>query len=908
MEEKERIRKLLDSYKAIIDTIVEERGLEDFLFKIADKLNKIGYYSVTVGRIDQLSNTAIPIYVACKDREYIEFIYSNRIELDDPVPKGSVGYAYLTGKSYIIEKVEGHPATKPWEEDFRRFSIKSSLSIPIRIDDDIRYIIVIHDKEEKAFKEEYGLIEDIEKSLSKFLAYLASQIKNEKQKEFDIAISKILNLIGITCCDIDTFITGVLEVLEKETRIDTGIIFEVNGLNLNYKYHFLKKKELEPVLNIIKEKKYSEETEKMIEECLAKNVIKVSIRRPMCIPRTKDTQACLSLALIPVAYGGNTKFLFFLLSEDHDYFISMDTILNVLRGTIEKAAETIQSKRKVEILHEAINQALDTIAILDESFNFIFVNKKVEEIFGYKVEELIGKNHNIFSSKLHDKDFVEEFYNTLVNKNSTFSGIFFYKDKNNRLHKFFTTIIPYIYHDGKKYYISIGRSLDKEERLLKQIEDELLYDRITKLPSERYFLELVATIISSEKEKTHAIAIIDPIEFEYINSIYGLQFGNKVLKKIGEKLKSLVYEEDIVGKIEKDKFALLIRNVPDESSAYLALYRILTELGDTFEIDGQNIKLELMGSIALYPSESSTPEELLERAKKALITAPKKEHGMIVSYREDVVRTTSEIIKLRSEIDKIIEEKKLVYFWQPIVDENAKICGAEGLLRLFRNGKIIPPNEFIPILERSRIMEKVELRLIEEAMDLTQELKRYKGDFFISVNISPITFESKNFTTKIRKLCIEKPLNSSFHIEITESHLMKVEEKEVLNNLYKLREAGIRVIIDDFGSGYSNFKYLMELELDGLKLDRSIINTLNLPAVSNNYIKVDVRDKDTNKRIKIIETIVKVAKELNIEVIAEGVENKNQFEILKDIGIRYFQGFLFYKPLPLEELIDIIGD
>ncbi len=786
-------KKSIHAYLVLTKALTEETQVEDILKGFVRGLNSIGYYSVTLGKIDKSSREWIPVFVSCQDEEVVNYIQKVRIKLPEGLPSqhGSVGWAYYTKEAYIIEDVLNHPDTKPWYDFYSLFGIESSTSIPILIEDEVEYVILIHDREKSILEEYKTLLNDIKETLSKYLTNLRMGLKVEKQKEFDTLLAKSYTLLEDNIHNCNDYMLNLLKLIEENTKVDIGIVLKLEENDELQNIGYFTKIEPDSYNRIL-------------------NLVKSLVRESNDI--YFYTCDIANLVIIPIE---KIRQILVLCSVDKDYIEpSMKTIFDVLKKTIENNLEKIANKRIIDALIEALNLNSETISM----------------------------------------------------------------------------------------FVVADKDLDKSKELIEQIKNRIIFDPITEIPKEAYFIDIVSEIISTEKNGIYAVAMVDPLDFGYINTAYGFDFGNKTLREIARRLKNTVYEGDFIGKTEADRFLIFMRNIPDENSAYLGLYRILKELSEEYDVEGRKIKLSFRGSIAFYPTDGKTVPELVDRARRALFSG-KKEALSIATYNEEVINKSLEILNIRRDIDELLDRKKLWYYWQPIVDENIKIVGLEGLLRLTKNGKLVSPAEFIPILERTRLIEKVETRLIGETIGLNDELRRLKSDIFISVNISALTLKSKNLLEVIKK----RDKISNLHLEITESHFLEIDD-ETLKRINELKESGIKFMIDDFGSGYSNFYYISKLDLDGVKIDRSLITELGVINSIGGNVKLEIRNKRLMQNIKILEAIVKLCHNLGLTVVAEGVENLEQFETLRSMGVRYFQGYLFYRPMPLEEITSILEE
>ncbi len=581
--------------------------------------------------------------------------------------------------------------------------------------------------------------------------------------------------------------------------------------------------------------------------------------------------------------GVSTKRNFF----DKEMYAMFRRIESIISYSLEK----FETDKWHDMLLNAINKGFDTVVIMDKSFHIVYVNETVLKISGYTREELLGKHHSVFSSRLHDRDFARRFYKTLTS-GEPFSGIMVYRTKDNRLLKFLVNIIPYRVDGEIAYYISTGRDITKQLELQEALEDVLTHDSLTRLKNRYSLMKTIKNFIDRAKYKNQlaAVAVINPIRLSHVNHAYGFEVGNRVIIEIGNRLKSLVRSYDTVAKLESDKFAVFLEDLKTEEDALVVVMKLISELSKPFLIMGKSINLNFNAGVSLYPQDATDPGELVEKAELALMDAKGKGEGSIGFYREKFREEAEKKITLKSQVHEALSKGEFVLYYQPYVSiDTGRIVGAEALIRWIKNGKVIPPLDFIPYLEEIGLVQKVEEWSIGA---VPQTIKRWMGmglqPVSISLNISPDSFKNRDFVATLLSK-IEGIDPSLITVEIIERLLLEdsVYTRDVLHTL---RQQGIKVSMDDFGTGYSSLSYLSSLAIDFIKIDISFIRKM-------------LRDKNTRA---VVKTIILLSKDLEMKTIAEGVEKMEQLALLREMGCDYAQGFLYSKPLPEEEFVELL--
>jgi diguanylate cyclase (GGDEF)-like protein/PAS domain S-box-containing protein len=567
----------------------------------------------------------------------------------------------------------------------------------------------------------------------------------------------------------------------------------------------------------------------------------------------------------------------------------LKNILNDIASALGYAIERFQNQKWQDIINTALNSGFDLVVITDKDFNIVYVSDKITQNFGYTRKELLGKHHSIFSSNRYSKEFVKNFYNTLQSGH-IYTGILTYKLKNNSLEDFYATIIPYFEQDSITHYIGIVKEIGKDKELLKELKRALKIDPLTNLDNMSSFLERIDYFIErASKEKTlGAVAIINPISFSNINEGLGLEIGNQVLVQIANRLKQTVFEYDVVAKLESDRFGILLKDFRYEEDVLVALSKILFELTKPYTIAGNTISLSFNIGLSLFPKDATSSKELINRAYIALKDAKEKGENQIGFFKKDFEEKALTLIKLKADLELAVANKEFLAYYQPYVDRSKKIAGAEALMRLRKNNKIIPPVEFIDYLERTGLILQTQDQIIDSVLSL---IKQNKLSIPISVNLSENILKQRNLLqTILSKLNYYNVAPNLIKLELIERVFM--DDPNYLKNLIQeFKDEGISFCIDDFGTGYSSLSYLTTLSIDYLKIDISFVRNIHLQTTQS-----------------VVKSIIFMAKELNMKTIAEGVETIEQFQTLLNFGCDYFQGYLFYKPMPRKEFLRALDE
>lgn len=451
-----------------------------------------------------------------------------------------------------------------------------------------------------------------------------------------------------------------------------------------------------------------------------------------------------------------------------------------------------------------------------------------------------------------------------------------------------------------------SRRLRKEHEALVQRTEELnkanlklkhlaLHDTLTQLPNRASLShELNQTIGRSKRQKEQfAVFFIDLDKFKQINDSYGHSVGDQILIETSERLKRVARSGDTVFRLGGDEFVIIVNGIESIDDSITVANRIIQIFTSTFEINDLQLHLTPSIGIALYPENGILPEILLKNADTAMYRAKQEGRNNFSYYSEELTTMVSERIKYENMLRKALEREELSLRYQIQVDiVNQQIHGIEVLLRWHHPEEgMIPPSVFIPIAEDIGQIYSIGEWVLKKSC---QFMKQLISDGFklehMSVNVSGIQFLHKQFVPLIAQILKETGLNGKhLELEITESVIMDDRMKSI-EALHKLTSMGISLSIDDFGTGYSSLSYLKKLPVNCIKIDRSFIQ--DLP-----------KDKDDEA---ITKSIIALGNSLNLEIIAEGVEQQEQVTFLNKEGCSLLQGYLFSHPISDDELIKLL--
>ena len=515
------------------------------------------------------------------------------------------------------------------------------------------------------------------------------------------------------------------------------------------------------------------------------------------------------------------------------------------------------------------------------------------EILGIEREETKKASKNCWLDRIHsdDQESVKEELETHLSGQSNH-----FRNEHRVLHKNgsyrWVLIRGLAVRNAKGAAYRIAGSLtDITER--KQFEEKLahdaFHDALTGLPNRSLLmarLEKSLSQIKYDNRYSFAVFFVDVDRFKTINDSMGHQAGDEMLLKLAEILQSLTRSNDLIARLGGDEFVILFENIKDQRQITKIAERLLVQLQRPLRITGKQVYSSVSIGIAFGSDKYSDSEEIVRDADLAMYRAKVNGKGRFEVFDSGMRSGVESPMQLELDLRRAHEQKEFVLHYQPIVSlDDESVIGFEALVRWkhFSRG-MIPPNDFIPVAEETGLILPIGQWILQEAcrqMREWQEKYPLSKLLTISVNLSARQLEQQDLSKQIADILHESRLDPKLlRLEITESVIMHNADQAILT-VNELREMGVRVSIDDFGTGYSSLGYLHRFPVDTLKVDRSFINRIG----------------NEGENAEIVQTIIDLASNLDMEVVAEGVETIEQLDFLKKSNCKYGQGYYYSKPL-----------
>lgn len=430
----------------------------------------------------------------------------------------------------------------------------------------------------------------------------------------------------------------------------------------------------------------------------------------------------------------------------------------------------------------------------------------------------------------------------------------------------------------------------------KQFENRVIelvhFDQITGLINREVFLDRLEGAISLANQNTLPLAVLllSLRRFKDVTATLGHEVGNKLLKAVAVRLKECLMRQDAIARLEGDEFILMIAGqlaAPERLAAFCQ--HVIDAIERPFEIEEHSVQIGCSIGVATYPECGRDAVELAKHGDIALHRARQNAKNEFQFYTQKLNTELNDRITLEKELQAAIRRRELMTYYQPIIDlKNNRVSGVETLIRWKHPEKgFIPPTTFIPLAEKSDLILEISDYVMREACrDFLSWKSLVKEPFYVAVNLSARDFQKKDFVERLSKVLADTGMNpKDIALEVTEGTLME-DPKQAIETLTACRKLGAAIFVDDFGTGYSSLSYLSVLPLDILKIDRSFVT--------------DIMTSGHN--LLIATATINLAHGLNLKVVAEGVETKEQKDLLAILGCDKVQGYYFAKPMPVSEL------
>ena len=562
-----------------------------------------------------------------------------------------------------------------------------------------------------------------------------------------------------------------------------------------------------------------------------------------------------------------------------------------MAGTLKNISDLKDTEQQLSMVVKSFDNISDGVWILDEDYNYIAINKAYTKISGFESEEVIGRPIRESAVVNPSENFIEELRELLIEEGS-WSGELEATRKNGQVYPIEINIDVVRDGDGNIVnYVGVFSDITFRKKAEKELRRLATVDQLTGLRNRNSFKQRFEEVLAlSEESDQHALLFIDLDNFKRINDSLGHGVGDELLTSVAQSLLKITEDnKGIVARLGGDEFTVVLADVDTWSQPARYAQEILDFFAKPLRLSSAEVVVSPSIGIVMYPENGESAEELLKNADMAMYYAKKKGKNTYQFYTRQMNEQAELRINLESELRQAIEKDEFVVFYQPKVSlKTGRITSMEALVR-WRNPNrgLVMPTEFIPLAEEAGFIIPISQKVIEKTcLQLRDWKNRNIYDGKVAVNLSAVQFYHENLWETVKSaLHIAKIDASALEFEITEGMVMQ-DLTHSIQQMKTLKDMGISLALDDFGVGYSSLGNLKDFPIDTLKIDRSFVWDL----------------EDSERDQKLVASIVTLAHNLGIKVVAEGVETPLQVEALKSMDCEEIQGYIFSKPVPPWEI------
>ncbi len=551
--------------------------------------------------------------------------------------------------------------------------------------------------------------------------------------------------------------------------------------------------------------------------------------------------------------------------------------------------------RQAQKLSAVAFETQSGMTITNANQEILKVNKAFTEITGYSASEVVGKTPSLLSSGKHDDSFYKNMWESLK-KNHYWSGEIWNRHKNGDVYPEHLTIQAVLDDNGEIiYFVAAFLDLTLQKQAQEKIEFLSSYDALTGLANKTMLTNSLQEYIDKDITKTKgALICFDFNDFKAINDTYGYICGDMLLQEVAKRLKKEFTDADLLARLSADEFALWFCNLhKDTKEATLIAENyakeLLSILAESYRLNENIVNSVPSVGITIYDDRAKDAQKLINEAHTALHQTKSYPDKSIAFFDESFQEMAKEHLTLYTELLSAIKNDEFILLYQPQYNSKAQIYGAEALIRWNHPQKgIISPFGFIDVAEKTGLILPIGKWVLQKAckqLSLWQQKSETRG-WIMAINVSARQFNQEDFVQTVEESITQNSLKPQLlKLELTES-LLVYNTDEVVEKMHKLREIGVQISLDDFGTGYSSLQYLRKLPLNQVKIDKSFVQDMI----------------DSSSDSAIIRSVIYLGGVFGFEVIAEGVESSEQYEYLKKLGCRAFQGYYFSRPKPPKDI------
>ncbi|MBA6379571.1 MULTISPECIES: EAL domain-containing protein [unclassified Colwellia] len=551
-----------------------------------------------------------------------------------------------------------------------------------------------------------------------------------------------------------------------------------------------------------------------------------------------------------------------------------------MTGTLKDISRIKKADERLKLFAKCIENISDAVVIYDRAFNIVDVNKSYQRITQKTRKEMLGITLEFAQ---YPKSFTKDVKKHLITKGSWHDEI---ESKRDNGEEYLTDLnIDVILDENKSisHFVGVFSDITKRKETEAELRKLANSDTLTGLPNRSYFQANQTLLVN--KKAPHALLVFDLDNFKKINDSMGHEVGDVLLCQVAKRMQAVGRKQDTVYRLGGDEFSIIIENTNDIHTITSIAKDVLTTIAQPLKLRNQEVVLFSSLGIVLYPEDGISPQELLKNADTAMYHAKNNGGNKYQFFSDSMNKAAVKRLQVESLIRHGLKEDSFSVFYQPKIEiSTGKVAGMEALVRFETPKKgIISPITFIPISEETgQIIDIGEVVLRKSCFATKKWVDAGLFSGRVAVNLSAVQFTQPNLVGMIADILKESQLPAKYlELEITEGTVMDSPQKAI-DIMLQIRAMGIHLSLDDFGTGYSSLAYLKKFPLNTLKIDKAFVD--------------DIEESEQGRNM--VATIVTIAHNLGMQVVAEGVETNQQLSFLSGLRCEQLQGYLYSKPLP----------
>ncbi len=565
---------------------------------------------------------------------------------------------------------------------------------------------------------------------------------------------------------------------------------------------------------------------------------------------------------------------------------------------IGTASDITQRRNDEDSLRQAaavFDATQEGVLVTDARQRIVHCNPAFTRITGYSQEEILGHQPSLLKSGRHDQDFYNSLWHALQSRGG-WSGEVWNRRKNGEIYPQWQNIRVIRDEEGEiSHYVAVFSDITALKRSQRELDYLAHHDPLSNLPNRLLFTERVETALErgQRDKRCGTVLLIDLDHFKHINESLGHAIGDLLLKEVGERLRQQLRGSMTLARLGGDEFGLLCEDCATAEQAAGLAQQVLGCLNQPFVVNGQELFIGASIGISLFPGDADNVAQVLRNVDSALFKAKSSGREGYAFYAQELTEYARQRVELVSALRHALEHDELRVYYQPLMClRSRQMIGVEALVRWQHPQRgLVPPGEFIPIAEESGLIGAIDAWVLDQAC--RQMVVWQAADCalrFVAVNVSSRLFSRGELDIRVAQVLADTGLDPAFlELEVTESAVMDNPDA-ALALLDRLRALGVRLAIDDFGTGYSSLARLKRLPVHKLKLDQSFV--MGLP-----------HDQDD---VAITRAVIALGHSLGLKVLAEGIEQLEQVELLEQLDCDHAQGYYFGRPQPAEALAALL--